>query len=127
MLYAVTFHYVRGEKSAFPELPFKGLSVDEFVKRLDMLQERFEVTTLGEALQYLNGESVERDLCLLTFDDGLAEHYSVVAPILEERGLHACLFFVPTLPLESAQLFSTSIRRTCSRHCLGDSGISTRV
>src|SRR4029077_14110425 len=37
--------------------------------------------------------------CILTFDDGLADHYEVVFPLLLERGLRGA-FFPPARPLQ---------------------------
>jgi peptidoglycan/xylan/chitin deacetylase (PgdA/CDA1 family) len=104
-LTAVTYHYVRDfSKTAFPRL--KGLGIDAFRRQLDVLSRGFEMATLESALAFLSGRyRPRRDLCLLTFDDGLKEHFDVVTPILAERRLQG-LFFVPTAGVENARVLA---------------------
>jgi peptidoglycan/xylan/chitin deacetylase (PgdA/CDA1 family) len=64
------------------------------------------MATLESALAFLSGRYVPtRDLCLLTFDDGLKEHAATVVPILAERRLQG-LFFVPTAGVEDARVLA---------------------
>ena len=83
----VAYHYVRDlPRSRFPKI--KGLSVDGFVRQVKWLEERYEIATLESALDFLEGRyQPRRDLCLLTFDDGLKEHYTEVLPILHDHGI----------------------------------------
>jgi peptidoglycan/xylan/chitin deacetylase (PgdA/CDA1 family) len=46
-----------------------------------------------------------RDLCLLTFDDGLTDHVTDVLPVLAEQGLQG-VFFLPTACLEERRVLS---------------------
>jgi peptidoglycan/xylan/chitin deacetylase (PgdA/CDA1 family) len=72
----------------------------DFEHQLDWLKSRFEVASLESALEFLDGTYVpQRDLCLLTFDDGLKEHYFEVLPRLVGRGMQGT-FFVITSCLE---------------------------
>jgi peptidoglycan/xylan/chitin deacetylase (PgdA/CDA1 family) len=91
-LVVVAYHYVRDlPHTRFPRL--KGLPIDVFRRQLDGFAQRFELTTLAGALEYLGGRRrPTRPLCLLTFDDGVKEHYTDVLPILLERGIGACFF-----------------------------------
>jgi len=94
-LRVVMYHYVRDPaRNEFPRL--KALSAAQFQKQLTAVTDRYEMATLESALAFLRGEyEPERDLCLLTFDDGLKEHHSEVLPILIERHIQG-LFFVIT-------------------------------
>jgi peptidoglycan/xylan/chitin deacetylase (PgdA/CDA1 family) len=59
---------------------------------------------LESAHAFLRGEYIPaRDLCLLTFDDGFKEHFTIVTPILAEARI-AGLFFPITLALEGRVL-----------------------
>lgn len=91
-LVVVAYHYVRDlPHTRFPRL--KGLPIDVFRRQLDAFAQRFELITLAGALEYLRGRRrATRPLCLLTFDDGVKEHYTDVLPILRDRGLAACFF-----------------------------------
>lgn len=132
-LTAVTYHYVRDlPRTRFPRL--KGLSIDAFRQQLLSLSERFEMATLETALAFLDGRyQSNRDLCLLTFDDGLKEHFATVAPILAERSLQG-LFFVPTVGIEEGRVlavhknhflmaavdfaeYRSSVRKELKLHC----------
>jgi peptidoglycan/xylan/chitin deacetylase (PgdA/CDA1 family) len=58
------------------------------------------MATLESALAFLAGHyQPERSLCLLTFDDGLKDHYTEVLPFLSERRIQG-LFFLITSCLE---------------------------
>jgi peptidoglycan/xylan/chitin deacetylase (PgdA/CDA1 family) len=85
MLRVVMYHYVRD----LPRTPFakiKGMLTSDFAAQVSALAERHEMATLESALAFLDGKyTAQRDLCLLTFDDGLREHYAEVTPILAER------------------------------------------
>jgi len=68
---------------------------DAFAAQLAYLLERFEGTS-GDALARLVADGpADRSRALFTFDDGLANHLSVAAPLLEARGLRG-IFCVPS-------------------------------
>jgi peptidoglycan/xylan/chitin deacetylase (PgdA/CDA1 family) len=94
-LYIVMYHYVRN----LPNTPFpriKGMLTTDFQRQLVALKSRYEMATLESALAFLQGHYVpRRDLCLLTFDDGLKEHYTDVTPMLVDASVQG-LFFVIT-------------------------------
>ena len=98
-LHVVMYHYIRD----LPNTPFphiKGMLIDDFRRQLAALQNRYEMATLESALDFLQGiYTPPRDLCLLTFDDGLKDHYSEVTPILEGLGIQG-IFFVITSCLQ---------------------------
>src|SRR5919199_1467305 len=98
-LNVVMYHYVRDlPRTRFPRI--KGLLSDEFRRQVAWLGERYEMATLESALAFLAGRyQPARDLCLLTFDDGLKDHYTEVLPHLSERRIQG-LFFVITSCLE---------------------------
>jgi peptidoglycan/xylan/chitin deacetylase (PgdA/CDA1 family) len=89
----VFYHYVRNvERTRFPGI--RGLSVDAFAAQVDWLRERYEIVdgpTFERAV--LTGSALSRPAALLTFDDGLIDHYEHVFPVLAARGLGG-IFFV---------------------------------
>ena len=95
-LSVVTYHYVRDlPRSQFPNI--KGLLLSDFRRQVDTLASQYEMATLESALAFINGDyQPSRDLCLLTFDDGLKEHYREVTPILEDRGIQGVFFLTTT-------------------------------
>jgi peptidoglycan/xylan/chitin deacetylase (PgdA/CDA1 family) len=104
-LHVVVYHYVRElQSSDFPRL--KALPTHAFGRQLNELKERYEMATLQAALEFLSGAyQPERDLCLLTFDDGLKEHHRDVTPILVDEKVQG-VFFVPTFCLEHDEVLA---------------------
>jgi peptidoglycan/xylan/chitin deacetylase (PgdA/CDA1 family) len=65
-----------------------------FEEQLSFFNKHFDIISLAEALQMVERkESLNRKL-VLTFDDGFAENYSVVAPILKEKNIPATFFLI---------------------------------
>lgn len=97
------YHYVRDlPRTRYPRL--KALLLDDFRCQLDELPKSYEVASLETALAFLRGEyHASRNLCLLTFDDGLKEHYAEVTPLLAERGIQG-VFFLATSCLEESNV-----------------------
>jgi peptidoglycan/xylan/chitin deacetylase (PgdA/CDA1 family) len=97
------YHYVRDlPKTPFPKI--KGILTGEFREQLAMLQDCYQMATLESALDFIQGNYTPvRDLCLLTFDDGLKEHYSEITPLLMDRGIQG-LFFLITSCIEGTHV-----------------------
>src|SRR5712691_11782643 len=89
MLTIVMYHYVRDlARTRFPEI--RGLSTDRFEGQLDSLTKHYTVCRPDEVVAAVQGDTVlPPHACLLTFDDGLRDHYTTVFPRLEERGIAA--------------------------------------
>ncbi len=87
MLNIVMYHYVRDlPRTKYPQI--KGMLLDDFREQVRDLSEQFEMPSIEACISYLRGEyQPKRELCLLTFDDGLKEHYREVTPILQEQGV----------------------------------------
>lgn len=102
-LQVVMYHYIRDlPNTSFPRI--KGMLTRDFREQLATLQSRYEMGTLESALDFMRGSyRPSRDLCLLTFDDGLKEHYAEITPILVDRGVQG-VFFVITSCLDGAYI-----------------------
>lgn len=99
-LNVVMYHYVRDlARTKFPGL--KAMDLSAFRKQVDGFRENYEMASLESALAFLAGQyQPRRPMCLLTFDDGVKEHYSEVTPLLASRGIEG-LFFIVTGCIES--------------------------
>jgi peptidoglycan/xylan/chitin deacetylase (PgdA/CDA1 family) len=87
------YHIVSDRKYEF-YFGNKIISPGVFRQHLTFFQKHFTIVSLQEALHMVdNNESLHRKL-VLTFDDGFAENYDVVAPILKEEGLNATFFLI---------------------------------
>jgi peptidoglycan/xylan/chitin deacetylase (PgdA/CDA1 family) len=93
-LRVMMYHYVRDlPRTPFPNL--KGLLIDDFRQQVNQLSSRFEIASIESALDFLTGEyRPRRDLCLLTFDDGLREHFTEVMPFLHEKRIRGVFFLI---------------------------------
>jgi peptidoglycan/xylan/chitin deacetylase (PgdA/CDA1 family) len=98
-LFVLMYHYVRdAARTDFPRL--KALPTDEFVRQIEFFRRGFEMATLETALGYLNGTyHPAKNLLLLTFDDGVKEHWSFVTPVLKEHGIQGLFFLITSLDL----------------------------
>jgi peptidoglycan/xylan/chitin deacetylase (PgdA/CDA1 family) len=89
----VMYHYVRElEHSRFPAI--KGLTVERFRRQLEHIEAHYTPITvemLRGALQSKAGELPPNSI-LLTFDDGYADHFANVFPLLEARKIQGCFF-----------------------------------
>jgi peptidoglycan/xylan/chitin deacetylase (PgdA/CDA1 family) len=88
------YHYVRDARGTpFPGI--KGESLQDFARQVDAIARTHELATLESALAFLNGTyAPRRDMCLLTFDDGLKDHYANVLPVLARHGAQGLFFLV---------------------------------
>jgi len=105
ILRVVTFDYVRDlPRTPFPRL--QGMLLDDFRHQVTALGSQFEMASIESAMDFLSGEyRPRRDLCLLTFDDGLKEHYRDVAPYLAEKRIRGA-FFLITSPVDERKVAS---------------------
>jgi len=97
---AVMYHYVRLENPSFPF--FKFLHVKDFIKQVDFFQQKSEVLNPQILKDCVSNCNVPEGY-VLTFDDGLKDHYDYVFPELKKRGLSA-IFYIPTGFYENKKL-----------------------
>lgn len=99
---AVMYHYVRGETNRAPN--YYHLDITDFQKQLDYFDEVFGFVNRESFLRTLRGtdESLPSGV-ILTFDDGLRDHYEFVFPELQKRDLWG-IFYVSTGPYRTGKL-----------------------
>lgn len=99
----VMYHYVR-PAPAPGESALVATSPDAFERQLDRLSAGREVITPDRYLDFLAGRGRLPGRCaLLTFDDGVIDHYRHVFPVLQRRGWSGA-FFVQTDPVENQRM-----------------------
>jgi peptidoglycan/xylan/chitin deacetylase (PgdA/CDA1 family) len=115
ILRVVMYHYVRDlPRTPFPKL--KGMLLDDFRTQVSELSSQFEMASVESAMDFLSGEyRPRRDLCLLTFDDGLKEHYADVTPILHEKRIRG-VFFLITQCLEEKKVAAVHMNHFLMAH-----------
>ncbi len=86
------YHYVREPHQG----RFRGihaLSTGDFKGQLDWLSKKYRIISYAEfAAAILERRAFEEPVALLTFDDGLIDHYTTVFPLLRDRGLSGVFF-----------------------------------
>lgn len=98
---AIMYHYIRPESEGMPF--FRHLELDDFCRQLDYFAEHYGFVGKEEFLETIDSGQSSSDGVVLTFDDGLSDHYDHVLPELKRRGLWG-IFYVPTLMYTSRQL-----------------------
>lgn len=91
-LTTVMYHYVRPLRRTFyPEI--KGLDYDAFEEQLNYLRSRFQPVSVDQVLEHVQGgEPLPERAVLLTFDDGFADHYTYVFPLLMRYGISGAFY-----------------------------------
>ncbi len=90
-LTSISYHFV-GDP-IFPGLKTLPLSV--FREQLDAIEKKYTVISWPELRSHITGHiPLPEHACLLTFDDGTYDHYSVVFPELKARGISGLFFLI---------------------------------
>ncbi len=90
------YHSVTMRQEANPDDPHKlHLRVDSFLSHLDYLQTHYHIISLAEFVRARRENiNLPSDAVILTFDDGIRNFFTVVAPILLKRKIPATSFIV---------------------------------
>lgn len=98
-LTVVMYHYVRDPGDAAEAgSGIAGMRTAHFETQIDWLARRYAVVAWPEVRDHLLGvRRLPPEACLLTFDDGVCDHYLNVFPRLKARGLSG-LFFALARP-----------------------------
>ncbi len=90
---AVMYHYVRPESKGLPYLSY--LHLDDFRRQLDFFEQEYGFISKEDFLDSLDSGDPAGQGIILTFDDGVADHYDYVLPELRSRDLWG-IFYIPT-------------------------------
>jgi peptidoglycan/xylan/chitin deacetylase (PgdA/CDA1 family) len=92
VLTIVTYHYVRDlAMSRYPDI--RAITTADFDRQLDYIAKHYTVVSLEDVETAAVRETpLPLDACLLTFDDGLIDHFVTVFPRLASRGWPAAFF-----------------------------------
>ena len=88
----VTYHYVRElERTRYPRI--RGLRTSGFRRQVDHIRRNYYPVTIAEVVHALRErEPLPPRATLLTFDDGLLDHYTDVFPILHDARMQGAFF-----------------------------------
>ena len=107
LITSVMYHYVRPlGKTRFPNI--KGMDLKEFEAQIDYLLSNYTILSPKDLRSIIKtGEQPPNRSCVLTFDDGYADHFRYVFPILATRRLKG-FFFPPKSSLLNRQILSVN-------------------
>jgi peptidoglycan/xylan/chitin deacetylase (PgdA/CDA1 family) len=99
-LAVIMYHYVRDPRdTAESGSGIPGMTLSRFESQLDSLMANYEMIAWPELRDFLQGgPSLPDRACLLTFDDGVRDHYLNVFPALRTRGLSGLFFSLARHP-----------------------------
>ena len=97
------YHQVRKKKEKFfPKLI--SLKLSNFKKQLKYLEKNYHIVNMDDLKDYfVRRKKFNKNLCMLTFDDGYLSQYNNVFPILKSKGLQG-FFFPPSRAIENREL-----------------------
>ena len=98
---AIMYHYVRPDDPSFPH--FRHLTVEAFEQQLDYFAGNHRLISREEFLQAVRTATPILNGIVLTFDDGLKDHFEYVLPALARRGLFG-IFYVAAYPLLTGRI-----------------------
>lgn len=98
------YHTVSDRPLAHVQGLYRCKSVAQFRRDLEFLGRSYRVIGYGDLSELRSSSRRERPRVIITFDDGLAECYDVIRPLLLEYGMPA-IFFVTTGFLDNRKLF----------------------
>jgi len=111
---ALCYHYVRHNDDSDPFKRLLGTSENEFYEHLKMLSHHYEFISLDDVYNFLYTDKWTqkgKPGLLLTFDDGLSDHFNA-AKILSEFNIKG-VFFIPTCILKERQPANPTIIHYC--------------
>ena len=94
----INFHYVRDTQGFF------AITKNTFSKIIISLKKTHDIICLDE----ISIRNQTKPFCILTFDDGLSDHYEFVFPLLKKFGIRAN-FFPSTAPITKSVILNTHI------------------
>lgn len=105
-LTVMMYHYVRDRMDAADAgLGITGFPVSAFETQLDELSRQHTFVTWPEVRAAIQDDTpLPASPCLLTFDDGLLDHYIHVFRILRERGISGLFFILARGPADGLVL-----------------------
>ena len=94
-LLVLTYHYIREKGGEYPGI--HPMTPVDFSRQIQELKSNYHPVSPDEMMAFFNGRPLSQDSFLLSFDDGLMDHFSPCLDIMKEEGVKG-VFFIPTRP-----------------------------
>ena len=103
MISTFMYHDIRDSEIYKKRYDLKSfLTIDYFKKQLDLITKRYKVIKTNEIPNYIN---TDIECAVLTFDDGLKDHFNVTE-VLVDYGITGT-FLIPTLPVIGGKMINS--------------------
>lgn len=100
MITTFMYHDIRDSKSYKKRYDLKSfLKIDEFKKHIDYIVKNYKVIKTKDIVNNINSDE---NLAIITFDDGLKDHYDIINILLEYKITGT--FLIPTLPISDGKM-----------------------
>ena len=96
----IMYHYVRPKENS----KLRYLDIEDFRGQLNFFEKKFGFLSIDE-FKYNVLHKISSDRVLLTFDDGLKDHYKYVLPELVKRKIFG-FFFIPSSIMEKNKVLN---------------------
>lgn len=104
-LTTITYHHLADPGAEYDFDPgVADVTPEQFDRHLDLLERHFNVISIDDLVNALDGADLPPNPALITFDDGYRSCLEVAAPALIDHGMTA-VFFIPTTIVEERTLF----------------------
>lgn len=100
------YHTVSDKRLVHIDQLYPLKTIDQFQRELDFFQKNYVNISMIELIDFYkkNGFIPQENYFHLSFDDGLKECYTIIAPILKERNLDATFFINPNF-IDNQEVF----------------------
>ena len=97
-------------------IPNVSASVDHFDQQLKYMQKNFNIISIEQVNKWINNkQELPKFAALVTFDDGYQDNLSNAFPILQKRGIPACIFLASDY-ISSSKPFFWDLISYCFHH-----------
>lgn len=77
----------------------------DFIRQMDYLLRHFKIVSLNEALKIMSdSDQPDKNIAVVTFDDGYSGNYSIVLPVIKSMGIPVT-FFISTGAVQNQTLY----------------------
>lgn len=121
---AVMYHYVRPDDDSAPWYYY--LDREDFRAQIDYFEDEYGFVSKKAFFEAVRGDRDPPDGVILTFDDGLRDHYEWVFPELKRRGLWG-IFYVPTGPYVTGNALNVHRIHALVGNCGGETVLDPLV
>ena len=111
--FSVSYHYVRPKINSFPRLI--GIGFDDFKLQINYFQDNYKIVNLKNIYDFYQKNFKIRNGMLLTFDDGLSDHFSV-AKFLSDKKISGVFFINSCIISDNLPPNPTIIHYAIAKH-----------